>query len=30
MKLAEVIVQVKSLEAKVATLQNMENHNCQL
>ena len=30
MKLAEVIAKVKSLEVKVASLQNTETHNCQL
>ena len=30
MKLAEVIAKVKSLEIKVASLQNMKTHNCQL
>ena len=30
MKLAEVIAKVKSLEVKVASLQNMETRNCQL
>ena len=30
MKLAEVIAKVKSLEVKVASLQNTETRNCQL
>ena len=30
MKLAEVIAKVKSLEAKVAALLNVETRNCQL
>ena len=30
MKLAEVITKVKSLEAKVAALRNVETRNCQL
>ena len=30
MKLAEVIAKVKSLEVKLASLQNMETRNCQL
>ena len=30
MKLAEVISKVKSLEVKVASLNNMETRNCQL
>ena len=30
MKLVEVIAKVKSLEVKVASLQNMETRNCQL
>ena len=30
MRLAEVIAKVKSLEAKVASLQNAETRNCQL
>ena len=30
MKLAEVIAKIKSLEIKVASLQNMETGNCQL